>query len=253
MTVADLPTTRWRVIAQAMTRPYRVTLPMVLLVSLVPFYLFIPDLRPVEQWNAPALALDRAIPLLPSWSLVYGALYLFLIVLPILAIREEDPIRRTVHAYLLAWITAYAFFIAWPTVAPRPPGELVEGTSFGAWGLRLLYGADPPYNCFPSLHVAHSFISALALRGLHRPLGALSLGAASLVAVSTLFTKQHYVLDVVAGVALAVIAWALFLRPVRPEEAREGDRRAGPLLAALLAALLLAGLGGFWLAYAAGL
>lgn len=253
MTVAEASTTRWRVIAQAMTRPYRVTLPMVLLVSLVPFYLFIPDLRPVQRWNAPALALDRVLPLLPSWSLVYGALYLFLIVLPILAIRQEDPIRRTVYAYLFAWITSYAFFIAWPTVAPRPPGDLVEGTTFGAWGLRLLYGADPPYNCFPSLHVAHSFISAWAIRGIHRPLGTLSLVAASLVALSTLFTKQHYVLDVAAGVLLAAIAWGLLLRQVRAEEVPEADRHAAPLVAVLLAAVLLAGLGGFWVAYAVGM
>src|SRR5688572_2071191 len=161
---------RWGMIAQSLRRPYRVTIPMVLLVSLVPFYIFLPELFPPQTRYAPELALDRSLPLLPSWALVYGALYLFLILLPIFVVRQEVLIRRTVYAYLLIWITSYAFFfLVYPTVAPRP--ARVIGDGFAVWGLGNLYSSDPPYNCFPSLHVAHSFVSALASYRVHRGLG----------------------------------------------------------------------------------
>ncbi len=148
------------------------------------------------------------IPVEPVWSLVYGALYLFLILLPVLVVREETVLRRTVFAYLMVWSIAYVFFMAVPTVAPRPAE--VMGSGFGVWGLRALYGADPPFNCFPSLHVAHSFVSGLACFRIHRGVGRTAILAAALVGLSTLFTKQHYVADVIAGAALALLAYAIF-------------------------------------------
>jgi membrane-associated phospholipid phosphatase len=238
---------RWRMVGESLTRPYRVTIPMVLLVSLVPFYIFLPELFPPHRRYAPELALDRALPLLPSWALVYGALYLFLILLPIFVVRQEELIRRTVNAYLLIWITAYVFFVAYPTVAPRP--ALVVGEGFAVWGLSALYSSDPPYNCFPSLHVAHSFVSALASGRVHRTLGIVATICATVVALSTLFTKQHYVLDAIAGVLLAVIAYAVFLRPYGREQTPAFERRVAPALALCLIGLVTLSLAGYWLVY----
>ncbi|MCB1037494.1 MAG: phosphatase PAP2 family protein, partial [Acidobacteria bacterium] len=196
---------------------------------------------------APELALDRLFPVVPGWALVYGALYLFLIFLPVLTVRDEEHIRRTVFAYLSVWITSYLVFVAFPTIAPRPPE--VVGAGFGAWALRGLYDADPPYNCFPSLHVAHSFVSALTCRRLHRGVGASALAAASLVALSTLFTKQHYLVDVAAGLGLALLASLGFLRTYPRERVPALDRRTAPLLALSLFALTLTAVGGLWVFY----
>lgn len=235
-------------VAQSLTRPYRVPLSMVLLVSLVPLYIFIPELLPPRTRYAPELALDRALPLIPSWALVYGALYLFLIVLPIVVVRQDEHIRRTVHAYLMIWITAYVFFfVVYPTAAPRP--ERVIGEGFGAWGLRALYSSDPPYNCFPSLHVAHSFVSALTSHRVHRGLGVLATICAALVALSTLFTKQHYILDVIAGVILAFAAYFVFLARYPRERTPAFDRRVAPALALCIIGLVFLGLAGSWIAY----
>jgi len=153
MSVPETLPVTWRMAARTLTRPYRVSLPMIALALLVPFYIFIAELIKGRTLHAPELPLDRALPLQPVWALIYGSLYLFLIVLPIFIVREEELIRRTLFAYLLIWITAYVCFWLYPTVAPRPLAVL--GNGFAAWGLRLLYDADPPYNCFPSLHVAH--------------------------------------------------------------------------------------------------
>lgn len=206
------PTTpfRWSMVVKSLNRPYPVSLSMIALVLLVPFYIFIGESMAGRVTHVPALPFDRLIPLQPVWGLVYGSLYLFLILLPVFVVHEQEQIRRTVRAYLMVWITAYICFLAYPTAAPRP--AMVMGDSFAAWGLRFLYSADPPYNCFPSLHVAHSFVSALTCYRVHRGIAVVATICAFLVAISTLFTKQHYILDVIAGIFLAGVAYVVFLR-----------------------------------------
>lgn len=235
---------------QSLNRPYRVTLPMVVLVSLVPFYIFIAQLMSGRTLHVPELALDRVIPLQPTWALIYGALYLFLILLPVFVVRQEEQIRRTVLAYLMVWITAYVCFLAYPTQAPRPAEVLGEG--FAVWGLRFLYSADPPYNCFPSLHVAHSFVSALTCYRVHRGVGIAAVLCASLVGVSTLYTKQHYILDVIAGICLACVACIVFLRNDPRAEIPELDRRLAPVLAVGIIGILSLVAACFWVAYQSG-
>jgi membrane-associated phospholipid phosphatase len=132
-------------------------------------------------------------------------------------------------------------------VAPRPVE--VSGDDFATWSLRALYGADPPYNCFPSIHVAHSFVSALTIARVHRRLGVVTLVSAGLVALSTLYTKQHYVVDVIAGVLLALAAYALFLRRLPSSQITEADRRVAPLLALGVFAVVSLAIVGYWLLY----
>ena len=241
----------WALALQSLRRPYPLSpgtaIPIVSLMLLVPLYIVIAELMPGRALHVPAIPLDRALPLQPAWALVYGALYLFLILLPIFVVRQEEWIRRTALAYLAVWLTAYACFLLYPTAAPRPAS--VAGSGFAVWGLRFLYGADPPYNCFPSLHVAHSFVSAFASARVNRGLGVVAAVCASLVGVSTLFTKQHYALDVVAGLLLAGAAWFVFLRPRSAEPVPEADRRAAPALAAGILGILLLVAACFWAAY----
>ncbi len=223
---------------------------MVLLVSLVPLYLVIAGRARVSLVHAPVLALDRFFPLVPTWALIYGALYGFLILLPLFVIQQPELIRRTVWAYITVWSVAYLCFVLYPTVAPRP--DTVPGRGFGVWGLRFLYDADPPYNCFPSIHVAHSFVSALACYRVHRTLGIVAVSVASLVAISTLFTKQHYVADVIAGTVLALIVYAVFLRGDSRVHVTELERRVAPHLAWVVVGIVGLGFVCAWAAYKLG-
>jgi len=223
---------------------------MVLLVCLVPFYLFIAGRARGGVAYAPELSLDRLLPLVPASALVYGALYAFLIALPVLVIQTRELVHRTVRAYLAVWIAAYICFLLYPTVAPRP--EQLTGGGYATWGLRFLYGADPPYNCFPSLHVAHSFVSALASYRVHRTLGFVAIASASLVGLSTLFTKQHYVADVIAGMLLAVVAYAIFLRGYSRASISDPDHRVAPFLALVVAGFIAFGFASCWVAFKLG-
>ena len=246
-TPSDAPPLTWSMVAQTLTRPYRVTFPMVVLVSMVPFYIFIAALMPGRTIHAPELPWDRLIPLQPTWALVYGTLYLFLILLPVFVVCRDEHIRRTVLAYLMVWSTAYVCFLVYPTVAPRPPQ--LSGEGFRVWGLRFLYEADPPYNCFPSLHVAHSFVSALTCCRVHRGLGFAAGVCALLVGVSTLYAKQHYILDVIAGIGLACVAYVVFLRNYPSNEIPTIERRVAPVLALCVVGIVCVGIACYWVAY----
>lgn len=237
----------WRAVAQTLTRPYRVTIPMVILVMLVPLYLVIARAIEARPLHAPVSRLDVLFPLQPVWALVYGALYMFLIVLPVLVIRQEEHIRRTVFAYLMVWIASYVCFVVYPTGAPRP--ARVIGDGFAVWGLKFLYDADPPFNCFPSIHVAHSFVSAFACHRVNRRVGTAALVGACLVALSTLFTKQHYVADVVAGITLAAAANVVFLRGYPREKIPALDTRVAPSVAVATLGVIGLGVASFWAAY----
>ncbi|MEW5919258.1 MAG: phosphatase PAP2 family protein, partial [Gemmatimonadota bacterium] len=186
----------------------------------------------------------------PAWSLVYGSLYAFLIVLPVLVVRQPEHIRRTVHAYLSVWILSYVIFLVYPTVASRPQDVLGDG--FGVWGLRSLYGADPPYNCFPSIHVAHSFVSALTLHRVHKRLGLIALLCATLVALSTLYTKQHYVVDVIAGMLLALGAYVVFIKRYPRDRMCHAERMVAPFMAIAVLVVIVIGVAAFWAAYTLG-
>ncbi len=165
-------------------------------------------------------------------------------------VRQEELIRRTVWAYLTVWTVSYICFLLYPTVAPRP--DTMMGKGFAVWGLRFLYDADPPYNCFPSLHVAHSFVSALASYRVHRTLGFVAISCAWLVAISTLFTKQHYVADLIAGILLALAAYAVFLHGHSRANVPELDRRLAPFLALVVAGIVGLCFACYWVAYRLG-
>lgn len=237
----------WGTVVRSANRPYPVTIPMVLLVLLVPFYLVIAGRARSGTAYAPELALDRLIPVVPAWALVYGALYGFLILLPVLVLQQRELISRAVWAYITVWVVSYVCFLIYPTIAPRP--DKVMGDGFGVWGLRFLYDSDPPYNCFPSIHVAHSFVSALACYRVHRGLGLLATACATLVAISTLFTKQHYVADVIGGVFLACVAYWIFLRGYSRANVPDVERRVAPMFALCVAGIMTIGVACFWVLY----
>jgi membrane-associated phospholipid phosphatase len=141
---------------------------------------------------------------------------------------------------------AYAGFLLYPPSAPRPAA--VAGDGFAAWTLRIAYHNDPPYNCFPSLHVAYSFVSALTCVRVHRRVGIAATVSAALVALSTVFTKQHYVLDVIAGILMAIVAYLVFVRPQR-NPVPELDREVAPVFAWGILGCAGLGLAGYWVVY----
>lgn len=151
-----------------------------------------------------SLPLDHAIPLLPHWVWIYELAY-FLPFLGLLVIERPERFNHTVRAILVAALCAYVPYLLYPVSFPRP----ALGDSLSEQLLAMEYAYDSGGNQLPSLHVANAFLVFLGARG--QWLGRWGDGAmlllAILIALSTLFVKQHLVVDVVGGLALSPLAY----------------------------------------------
>lgn len=225
MSIIDTVRSRSNRIVEMLSRPYRHGFLTVVLWLYIHVYFFIGAPTPGRTLYLPEVALDRAVPLEPTWMLVYGSLYFF-VLLPLFVVRQYELFRRTLLAFLMVLTIAYVCFLVNPAMGPRPAKVLGEG--FFAWALRINYSLDVPYNVFPSLHVSHSFVSALACYRVHRGVGIAAVLWASLIGVSTLYTKQHYIADVIAGMLVAFVAYVVLLRSSPRESIPEIDRRLAP-------------------------
>lgn len=230
---------------QVTRRPYPNAAPALVLALLIPGYHVIASINRERNLSTPELALDRAIPLEPAWMLAYGSIWLFAF-LPVFVVRQPELTRRAMYAFITVVSVAYAGFLFYPTILPRAAST---GAGFFAWTLQLNYDLDPPLNCFPSLHVAWAFVSALTCYRVHRGVGIAAQVWAALIGVSTLYTKQHYVVDVIAGMAMAYFAYAIFLRGHPREAIADIDRRMAPkrALRAVWAYALIIAI--FWISY----
>jgi len=154
-----------------------------------------------------ATPIDGLIPFLP-WSVWVYLLGLVLIALPAFVPSSRSHFRRTALAYGVVLVVSQACFALFPVTSLGLRPDVAQITSDGptSWALRQLYAIDPEYNLCPSLHVSLCALAALSIRRVSRPVGAAALAMAALVAISVCTVKQHFALDVIAGVCLAAAA-----------------------------------------------
>lgn len=157
----------------------------------------------------PTLAWDSLIPFYPGWIWVY-LLYFPVCFLPLLfrEIHEDVGLfRRTAAGFTLQFFVAFAVFWALPSRMLQP---IFEPQGLSEYALAWFYGIDPGFNIFPSLHVANVAYIACVTGRLKGMPGAASLWMLwALITVSTLFVKQHYLLDLPAGLLLGVASYYL--------------------------------------------
>lgn len=142
-------------------------------------------------------------PFAPQLSLVYLSVMLALGALPF-ALREAKHLRRAAAILALELVTASALFLIVPLQPPQAP-HAVSGT----WHLPFAFldALNLEGNCFPSLHVAFACTSARILTARRGPVVRSIGGAwAGTVALSTVVLRQHYAIDAIGGVALALAA-----------------------------------------------
>ena len=207
----------------------------------------------VDPAEATSLATswDARIPFVPESIYVYAAVYL-LITLPIFVIDSPALFRRTAFSYAVIVAVCLLCFEFFPVSGAelRPDLAKVEASPFVFWGLRLNYGLDPAVNLFPSLHLAGASIAAMSAGRARRSYGWLGGAAVLVVAISVCTVKQHFWVDAVAGILLAGVTYAAFLRPFELPAGERAARGSGALAA--FAAFLLAVYLVLYAAYRAG-
>ena len=100
----------------------------------------------------------------------------------------------------------------------RPAAGAVGRSNIAMSIMKLLWSADASVNVCPSIHCQSSACMALVFSkstlAKDRPaLKALAWVWAALICASTVFTKQHSVIDVVCGLAVAFVWVPVLYRP----------------------------------------
>lgn len=161
----------------------------------------------IERVNS-ELAIDKLIPFLPFTASIYIGCYIFWIVNYILAIRQsKEEAMHFIAADMFSKMVCLICFLTIHTTIARP---LILGDGFWEDVIRIIYKVDSPDNLFPSIHCLVSWLSYIAVRNnekISKGYRMFSKIFAILVCVSTVTTKQHVVIDIIAGVTLAEVSY----------------------------------------------
>lgn len=160
----------------------------------------------------PLIVLDRWIPFTAAALPAYLSLWLYTSLPPALMLDRRELVRYGLAIGAVCLFGLLCFYL-FPTAVP--PAN-VDWSSYP--GFDFLKKIDSAGNAFPSLHVASAVFSGVWL---HRQLREMGAGVGALVAnllwgtaivVSTLATKQHVALDLIAGLILGGLGAWLSLR-----------------------------------------
>jgi membrane-associated phospholipid phosphatase len=143
--------------------------------------------------------------------------------LPLFVVRCPRLFRRTILAYGIAITVSLIVFVALPVTSTglRVDRSALDVTRFSPWAVSVLYDLDPPFNLFPSLHLTIAMLAALSAWTAKRPYGMAAFAGVAAIGASICTVKQHFVLDGLAGVALAAIVHGFVLRPYAPAAGTE--------------------------------
>ncbi len=170
-------------------------------------------------------ALDHLIPFVPEMDLFYKYLFYTMAIATMAYFGFIEARKGSALGWSLVVINAIAIviYIVFPVTSQPlrdiiypggPPYPTTPTGNFWLDQIYLLYNSDTSFNCFPSLHAAVSTISFYAWYRyakikpgkITKALAIMSFALATGVILSTLFVKQHYIVDEIAGI---VLAWAV--------------------------------------------
>jgi membrane-associated phospholipid phosphatase len=160
----------------------------------------------------PSCEIDRLVPFMPEAAAVYVSQFLILSVLAWLTSSKADLTALCKGIGLISG-TSFLVFFFWPTCVIRPVSQP---------GRDVIYDNvvrfDGTENAFPSLHAGFAILIAgyavHVFRGwrLERILVSMAWLSSAAVLASTLLTKQHVFLDILAGSALGGVGYLYFAR-----------------------------------------
>jgi len=168
----------------------------------------------------PLTALDRLVAFRPEALVLYASLWVYVSLAPALLKNFRELISYGV-ATLAMSLVGLGIFLLWPTAVPAFDIDLAQNPL-----LAVLQGVDLAANACPSLHVSFAIFSGVWLDSILREIRAPGLvrllnclWCAGIV-YSTLATRQHVALDVIAGTVLGVVFALLHLGALRRIERR---------------------------------
>lgn len=153
-----------------------------------------------------ALPFENKIPFIPYFIIFYFSTYV-LAIFPYFIVKDIVDYRNAVLAYLVVIFISSIVYLIYPVETIRP-GFIVDNIFLKM--VAILYSVAKPYNLFPSMHVSLSALAGIICFKYNKKLGYWLIFWLMMVMLSTLFVKQHYIVDLVAALVLAFLVYYLF-------------------------------------------
>jgi membrane-associated phospholipid phosphatase len=173
--------------------------------------IYLPLNKLLQGGIALKIPLDVMIPVIPGWSIPYVLWMISWFWLSLWAALKmpAELFKSYCISTLIVILSAMAVYVVFPTFVDRQP---VQGSGFGTNLLRWVYSNDGLYNAFPSGHIYLATITALYYSRWYPRTGLLWAIILLIVTCSTVFTGQHYILDVIGGLVFAIAGTYLGLK-----------------------------------------
>lgn len=151
--------------------------------------------------------LDDAVPFVPEFIYAYIFWYIMILAVPfILYLTNKTSFYKYNVSLFITIIIGFVIFVAFPTTVNRPEIE-VKGIT--TWLLNTIYLLDTPsLCCLPSMHCALCFlmiIYSVSTKEMKLYKKIIITLVSILIILSTLFIKQHVIIDAVIALIITVI------------------------------------------------
>lgn len=150
--------------------------------------------------------IDRIIPLNKYFVIPYVFWYLYIFGMFVyLLLKDEEIYYKTLISYNLGMIVCFIIYYIFQTTTPRP---FLVGEDVLTRMIMYIYNNDKPFNCFPSIHCISSYLMIVAVWKLENTKKWFRIiigGTSFIIIISTLFIKQHVILDAISAIILGDI------------------------------------------------
>lgn len=157
-------------------------------------------------------ALDDHIPFIEWFVLFYILWYVFIFGMHLwLAFFDKTTYRRYTIFLLISIAISTTTYIVYPSCHNLRP-ETMERTNICTQILKIIWSVDSPTNIFPSEHVIGALavmFAALHTDTFHKVTKTITVFLAIMISLSTVFVKQHSVLDIFASVLVCTIVYLI--------------------------------------------
>lgn len=162
---------------------------------------------------------DNMIPFIPYFVIFYITWFPLLFLVPLLVLKYDKKVfdRYIVTIFIFA-IFEGIMFILLPTTMER---EVFDVTNISTFIINFIYMMDKPVNLFPSAHCGFAILfimSVFDVKEIKSKYKMLIIVISILIILSTLFIKQHVIVDVLGSLIIIPIYYILRKKKINIEK-----------------------------------
>lgn len=184
-------------------------------------YILVERVNTGAEYHNIHMFMDDLIPFSEYFAIPYFSWHVLSPIMIFYLYRNDRPVfRKLMQFFIVGSIICFAVFLIYPSSLSLRP-ESFEHNNVFTWILSLAYTVDTPTNVCPSMHVIGSMGLMFAAMYANEKMSIQTKTALTVtvffICLSTLFVKQHSVMDVVVALPVSFAAWGLSFNEASPE------------------------------------